>query len=692
MLNGDHGLAAVFEPRRIALVGASDRAGSVGRLLWENLADFPGEVLPVCRAATAGGRAAFADLRDVPGEIDLAVIATPAATVPGVVRAAADKGIKAVVVLSAGFAEVGEEGAKLQADAVAAARAGGVRLVGPNCFGVQNAHLPLNASIAAGLPHRGGVAIVTQSGSYGMAVHALGRDEGLRASKVLAAGNKADITDAELLAYLRQDPDTRVICLLLESITDGRRFFEEACLTTAVKPVLMVVGGRSAAGRRAAVSHTAALATDDAVRDAALRQAGVVRVRTGLQALDAARAMSGQPLPRGARVAVVTNSGGTGVELADLLADEGLTLPELSGSLQAELRAMLPAYASARNPVDMTPAWQLFSTVYPAAIEKLARAGEVDVVIPVLLQRSASPEVAVAVRDAVARLRQDRVPVPVYVCWVAPHAADAHANVLREADVPCFAWPERAARAAGAAVRCGSLAPHAPESGRPEMARRAARRTPRAVPADRGWLGADAARDLLADAGIPVLETVRCHSAEAALVAAAQAGYPVVLKVDHPDLLHKSDVGGVRLGLAGEAAVRAAAVSLLTLAEGAAVLVQPEIHGLELLVGGIRDPEFGPMIMAGFGGVLVETLHDVRLAVAPVDTGQSMTMLRALRGAALFGGLRGSQPVNLEPVAALIATVSELIAASPDIAELELNPVLVSPAGCTAVDWRIRVG
>src|SRR5215475_7695902 len=427
------GLAAIFEPHRVALVGASDRPGSVGRLLWDNLADFPGEVLPVCPAATVGGRAAYADLRDVPGQVDLAVIATPAATVPGIIGAAADKGVRAAVVLSAGFAETGEEGAKLQADAVAAARAGGVRLVGPNCFGVQNADLPLNASIAAGTPRGGGgVTIVTQSGSYGMAVHALGQDEGLRVAKVFAAGNKADITDAELLGYLRQDSHTRVICLLLESITGARRFFTEARQTTPHKPVIAVVGGLTGAGQRAAVSHTAALGTDDAVR-----------------------ALASQPVPRGPRIAVVTNSGGTGVELTDLLADEGLTVPELSRPLQDGLRALLPEYGSARNPVDMTPAWQLFTTVYPAAIEMLARSGEVDAVVPVLLQRSASPEVAAAVRDAVGRLRADGVPVPVYVCWVAPREADQHAEVLREAGVPCFAWTERTARATGTAVRCG---------------------------------------------------------------------------------------------------------------------------------------------------------------------------------------------------------------------------------------------
>jgi acyl-CoA synthetase (NDP forming) len=699
MLTG--GLAAVFEPRRVALVGASERVGSVGRLLWDNLADFPGEVLPVCQAASVAGRPAYPNLRDVPGQVDLAVIATPAATVPDIVTAAAAKGVAAVVVLSAGFAETGAAGAKLQAEAVAAARAGGVRLVGPNCFGVQNADLPLNASISAGAPRGGGgVSIVTQSGSYGMAVHALGRDEGLRVAKVFAAGNKADITDAELLGYLREDPATKVICLLLESITDARGFFAESCRTTPVKPVIAVVHGRTGAGQRAAVSHTAALATDDAVRDAALRQAGVARVRTGLQALDAARALSSQPLPRGPRVAVVTNSGGTGVELADLLADEGLKLPELSGSLQDELRALLPGYASARNPVDMTPTWRLFTTLYPATIDMLARSGEIDVVVPVLLQRSASQEVAAAVRAAVARLRADAVPVPVYVCWVAPRAADAHASELQEAGVPCFPWPERTARAVGVAVRCGMRVSQAADADCPltrqppdplPLAHRVPR-LPRSTAAANGLLPAEAARDLLARAGIPVIATIRCESPAAAAAAADRLGYPAVVKVDHPDLTHKTEVGGVRLRLASSAEVGETATEILALADGAAVLVQHQYEGLELLVGGLRDPDFGPVVTVGLGGVLVETWHDVQLAVAPVTQAEAAAMLRTLRGAAIFDGLRGGPAVDIAPVADMIVRIGGLVTDHPEIAELDLNPVLVTATGAVVVDWRIRVG
>jgi acyl-CoA synthetase (NDP forming) len=552
-----------------------------------------------------------------------------------------------------------------------------------------------------------------------MAVHALGQDEGLRVAKVFAAGNKADITDAELLAYLRQDPDTSVICLLLESITDARGFFAEACLTTPHKPVIAVVGGRTSAGQRAAVSHTAALASDDAVRDAALRQAGVVRVRTGLQVLDAARALSSQPVPRGPRVAVITNSGGTGVELTDLLADEGLVVPELSESLQAGLRAIMPAYASARNPVDMTPAWNLFAAVYPGAIELLAQSGEVDVIVPVLLQRSASAEVAVAVRDAAARLQAAAVPVPVYVCWVAPRSADEHARLLNLAGVPCFPWPERTAQVAGVAVRCGQSLRSGAEAlgdenqiprdgaGTPEGLRVPQRHTqalrtpqpemvrppvplPAAMP--NGFLPAQAARDLLLAAGIPVIETVRCRSAASAAAAAECLGYPVVAKVDHPDLVHKSDAGGVRLGLGSGEEVAEAAAELLGLAAGASVLVQHQHRGVELLVGGVRDPEFGAMVVAGLGGVLVETQRDVQLAVAPVDTGQARAMLSSLRGAAILGGLRGSPPVHLGFVAETIVAVGDLLVAHPQIAELDLNPVLAGPDGCVAVDWRISTG
>lgn len=676
------GLDAVFTPRRIALVGASDRPGTMGRLLWDNLAGFPGEVVPVSRSASIDGTRAYADLADVPGQIDLAVVGVPAEHVLGVVRAAAARRVRAAVVLTAGFAELGEDGARLQEEVVAAARAGGVRLVGPNCFGVQNCDLPLNASIAPGAPagdDGGGVSLVTQSGSYGMAVHALGLDEAMPFAKVYAAGNKSDISDAETLSYLRRDPATRVVCMLLESITDPREFFAEACRTTPVKPVIAAVTGRSAAGQRAAVSHTAALASDTAIRDAALAQAGVVRAPSGLAMLDAAKLLITQPMPAGARVGVVTNSGGLGVELTDLLDLQGLQVPELSAAVQERLRELLPSYGSPRNPVDMTPIWSRYAELYPALVDVVARSGEVDLVIPILLARAGSGEVVVGLAATVAALRADGNAVPVYGCWVTDRSREPHADALQDAGVPCLPWPERTAAAAAIAVRCaGGLGRVVPE------------RAPRVAPPSDGDLAdPGTARRFLTAGGIDVVDSAVCDDPAEAVAAAEGCGYPVVLKVVHPRLSHKSDVGGVRVGLADADTVRAAAVDLLALRPGAQVLVQPRASGLEFVVGGVRDPGFGPVVMVGLGGTNVEVLGDVRFAVAPVDAAQAERMLRSLRGAALLDGVRGAEPVHLAALCDVVVAVGDLINGVPEIAEIDLNPVLASATGALAVDWRI---
>ena len=437
-------LNALFSPRRVALVGASDRKGTLGNLLATNLASFPGEVVPVGSGAS---------LREVEGEIDLAVVAVPAHAVPAVAADAAAKGVAAMVVLSGGFAEVGEDGAKLQAELVA--NAGATRVIGPNCFGIQNCDLPLNASMAVGLPQGGGgICLVSQSGAYGMAIYTLAADERVKFAKILAPGNTCDVTIAELLGELADDPAAGTLCFLLESLADGRAFVERARTVTPNRPVVVVKTGKSEAGARAASSHTAALAADTAIWRGVFRQAGIVEVATGQELLDAARALDGHPLPAGPRVAIITNSGGVGVELSDLLADEGLVVPALSAPLQDTIRAMLPPFASPANPVDVTPVWSRFAELYPALTDLLARSGEVDVVVPVLLQRAAlDAKTAEGLRDVVAGLRADDVRVPVHVCWVAPRDARPNADLLQDAGVPCFDWPARTARAIGHARR-----------------------------------------------------------------------------------------------------------------------------------------------------------------------------------------------------------------------------------------------
>ncbi|GAA5123567.1 acetate--CoA ligase family protein [Haloechinothrix salitolerans] len=693
MLTTASALAAVFAPRRIALVGASDRDGSAGRLFWDNLRDFPGEVVPVTpSSSTVDGVSAVASLRDVEGAVDLAVVVSPAASVPGVIADAAARGVPAAVVISGGFAEAGPEGARLQAEMMAAAWAGGVRIIGPNCFGVQNCGLPLNASLGRGLPAGGGISVVTQSGAYGMAIHTLGRDEHARFAKVCATGNKADVGDADLLRYLGDDPATTVICFLSESMPDGRAFIEAAREITPHKPVIVARLGRSAAGARAALSHTAALASQDRVARAALADAGAIVVRSGLEMLDAARALDARPHPAGARVGIVTNSGGTGVELTDLLVEHNLLVPELSPGLRAELRALLPAVGSPHNPVDMTTVWHRYTELYPALIDRIARSGEVDVVVPVLLHRSASEEVSIAVRAAVAALRADGVAVPVYACWVADRDQRAGAKLLQEAGVPCFDWPERTARAvahaAEAARNADPLAPSQPDHPSAPGPPATAPATVAAQPIDR-QLDVEQAADLLRNAGIDVLPSTVCHSERDAVRAARGLGYPVVAKVVHPNIAHKSDVGGVRTDLRNDAALRAAAREILAIAPGASVLVQPHRVGVEVIVGGIRDASFGPAVVAGLGGVFAETVDDVVFALAPCTEADAHRLLRRMRGYPLLAGARGQEPVDLAALAALVTRVSELLAATPWLSQLDLNPVLCGARHVIVSDWRL---
>ena len=683
-----NGLTAVFEPRRIALVGASDRPGRIGALFWRNLSSFPGEVVPVTRSAeTVAGHKAYPSLLAVEGEVDLAVIVVPAADVPSVIREAGVKGVSAAIVISGGFAEAGPDGLRRHYELMAAAAASGVRIVGPNCFGVQNCDLPLNASMASGAPlGGGGISLVTQSGAYGMAIHSLGIDERLRFAKIYAAGNKADISDAELLTYLGDDPASRTLCFFLESLPDGRAFFEAARRITPHKPVIVAKTGRSVAGVRAAWSHTAGLAGSERVWRAAFEQAGVLLARSGLEMLDVARALDTQPPPSGRRVAIITNSGGTGVELADLLSDEGLDVPELSSELQDELRPRLPPLGSARNPVDLTPVWSRFAELYPLLTDRLARSGEVDAVVPILLQRSAADEqVALGLRTAVARLRAEGVPVPVDVCWVAPRSSRPNADLLQEAGIPCFDWPERTARALGHATRYGE----ARHRGRPSAA----------PPADigpsvrlsPGQLDTATTAAVLEAAGIQTPTGRICASAEEAASTAESLGYPVVVKVVHPDLVHKTGSGGVRLGRHDRAAVRAAAADLLTLRPGAEVLVQRQLAGTEVIVGGLRDPQFGPVVLAGLGGVFVEVLDDIVIGLAPLRQAEARDLLARLRAYPVLTGARGAVPIDLDALADVLCAVGDLLVARPEIAELDLNPVLADADGCVAVDWRILV-
>ncbi|MBI2311273.1 MAG: acetate--CoA ligase family protein [Betaproteobacteria bacterium] len=680
---------AVFRASRVALVGASETAGKLGRLLMDNLMmDAAGReraVFPVHpKASTICGLPAFPSVSAISGGVDLAVLAVRAAEAPTVIADCGHARVPAAIVISGGFAETGPEGCKLEAALLEQAIAGGVRLIGPNCFGVVDTLTGLNASISQAVPHPGGVSLVTQSGAYGMAALTRSREDGTGFAKIVALGNKADLDESDLLEELGRDEDTRVVALLLESIRRGRRFMEILAGVSARKPVVVLKTGKSRGAQRAAESHTAALSGDAALIDAALRQAGAHVVEDGLTLLDVADALVRQPMLRGRRVAIVTNSGGTGVELTDLLESRGLEVPKLSDRLQAAIRPALPAHGSSANPIDVTTDWARFPAMYGTAMEALLASGEVDAVVPVLLQRSAlMPEVADRIAAAARAAARTNPSLPIHVCWVAPREAEDNRRRLIAAGVPCHPWPERAARAlAGCRAAAPDVAPLPPRqvSG------------PSDQPASQGWLPAADVFALLAEAGLPVVPWRLGRNGDEARRAAEELGFPLVLKAERHGILHKTESGAVRLNVRDPAVVTEVVAEFEARFGPGPTLLQRQIgRGVELVIGARVDPQFGPMVLAGLGGIWAEAMADVALRLAPVSPDGAVAMLSSIRGRTLLTGLRGFPAVDIPAAATFIARVSQWFVATAGVAELDLNPVIAIGNELWIVDARARM-
>lgn len=696
---------AVFNPRRVALVGASAKPGKLGQVLMRNLSEgYPGELLPINPGETEiMGRPSYARLQDAPRPIDLAVIALPPEACVEAMQDCVEVGVRAALVLSAGFAEVGPEGRALQEAMLTTARAGKVRIIGPNCFGLYNCNLGLNASMGLGLPPKGGnISLVTQSGAYGMAIFVLAQERRIRFAKILSHGNKADLTDHEILDYFQTDQETAVLCLFLESVSDGRAFYETLAQTTARKPVVITKTGRSAAGQRAAASHTAALTGDATAFVTAVQQAGAILAENGLEMVDIAEALSRQPLPPGRRVGIITNSGGTGVELADLCERLGLLVPELSAATQSRISPLIPAFASPRNPVDVTPAWARFPVMYGGSIEALYESDEVDIIMPILLQRSALMRQNVeAVRDTVRHCQRERgIAKPTYVCWVAGREGNDNQAILQEAGIPVYEWPERTARVAAAVARYADAGrtratpPHPPAVPPPDAARQAALIIAQARAAGRTTLLESEVKGLVMAYGATVPREILCISPAAALTAAEVLARPCVMKVVSPDISHKSDVGGVRVGVppAEAGTVFEVILSSVQTAQPSArilgVSVQELVGGQEVIIGGLRDPEFGPLLMFGLGGVFVEGLRDIVYRLVPLNAAELEAMIREARGYPLLTGARGRTPANLTMLARTLQAVAWLLMDFPEIMELDLNPVFAGPQTSIVADGR----
>lgn len=695
----------IFEPESVAVVGASSRTASVGGAVLRNLvaAGYSGPLYPINRrGGKVAGLRAYASLGELPGAVELAIIAVAAPAVLDVARDCAAHGVRALVVLSAGFGEAGDAGRARQDELLRICRDGGMRLVGPNCLGVLNTdpEVRLHATFAPGTPPPGRIAFASQSGAYGIAALELAARRGLGLSSFVSMGDKADLSGNDFLRYWEQDDNTDVVLLYLESLGNPRRFGQIARRMTASKPIIAVKSGRTRAGRRAASSHTGALLqASEATVDALFEHAGVIRVETLDEQLDAAALLAMAPLPRGDRVAIVTNAGGPAITCADACGATGLHVEPLAEETRMRLAGRLPAAAAVTNPVDMLAA--ATAADFRHTIEVVSADPSVDAIIaifiPPLPGRRAAP-VLRSIRTAARRAARNGVAVAAVV--MAPGVPDEEGVGPDGTGVPVYSTPEHAARALGHAVRYARHA-HAPVPA-PEVpadvdADAAAAVIAEALSGGPGWLDADATARLLRAYGLPLAPFHVAATPAAAGRWATTLGGAVALKAIVPGMLHKSDAGAVRLGLVGAAQVARAARDLRarfadagTPLDGFVVQAMAPA-GVEMLVGVVGDERFGPVVACAAGGTAVELLGDVQVRLAPVADAEAAAMVRALRTFPLLDGFRGAPRADVAALQDVVVRIAALAAAHPELAELDLNPVVVSPGGAVIVDARVRV-
>lgn len=681
---------AFVHPRSIALIGASDNFAKLNGRPLKHLIEkgYRGRILPVNpKYAKIRHLDCYASIADLPEAPDLAIVAVPASDVVASIAALGRRGGKAAVIFSSGFGEMGEDGKALQATLLATAREHGVLLCGPNCLGFCNAFDNVYATFsqyADGETGAGPIAFVTQSGAFGTAIAALVRQRGLGLGYFINTGNESDISFAELMEMVVEDPRIRVAAGYLEGVRDGEALVQLARKCQALgKPLILTKVGRMASGARAAASHTGALAVDDAVLDAVLRQYGVLRARNEEQMLDMLEALC-QPRPiTGPGLGIVTQSGGAGVMMADRAEEKGLVVPQVAPSTQRRLAEVMPAFGAAGNPVDVTGQFLAEPAILRDSVIRLLDDPDIHAAIVWLQLMHAHTDTLVKVFADI----QAATSKPVFVCWVA--AAPDAVRQLRAMGLAVFGAGERAVEAAAALYRFhqGQQRPIAvaPNPRALEMGPALAL----------GPQGSVEATRRLQEAGIPMAPVALATSADAAVAQWRSFGRPVALKIESPDILHKSDVGGVLLKLDDEAAIRTGYDKLVRIARAAhpsarvdGILVQAMSSGhIELVMGVQRHPVFGMVVMVGFGGILVEVLKDVVFRKAPFDLATGLEMLSELRASRLLDGVRGQPAVDRSEIATMLADLSHwAYAMRGSLAELDLNPVLAGSEGCVAVD------
>jgi len=700
---GRRPLHGLFHPRTVAVIGATETASSVGRTVLWNLVSSPfgGTVYPVNpKRPSVLGIKAYATIRDVPDKVDLAVVVTPAVTVPGVIRECVEAGVKDAIVISAGFKEMGANGEELERQILEQARRGLMRIIGPNCLGVMNPITGLNATFAHGIARPGRIAFISQSGALCTAILDWSFTNQVGFSAFVSMGSMLDVSWGDLIDYLGDDPRTQAILIYMEGVGDARSFISAAREVALSKPIIVIKAGRTDEAAKAAASHTGTLAGRDVVLDAAFKRVGILRVDTIGELFGMAEVLSKQPRPKGPRLTIVTNAGGPGVLATDALIEGGAKLAELPPSTMAALGDVLPPAWSRNNPIDILG--DAKADRYAKAIEVAASNPESDGMLVIL-----TPQDMTEPTQTAEQLRRfaNLGSKPILATWMGGSLVRAGEDILNQAGIPVFGYPDAAAKAFSHMWRYALNLEQLYETPLPSASddlplhrQQAEAIIERVRASGRRLLDEVESKQVLAAYGIPTVPTLVARSAEEAVGHAQRIEYPVVLKVYSRTITHKSDVGGVAIDLTDEAMVRSAFERIRSSVESSmgaehflGVTVQPMIRrdGYELILGSSPDPQFGPVVLFGHGGQLVETLKDTVVALPPLTGALARRVMSETRIYGALQGVRGRPPVDLAALERILVRFSQLVVEQSWIAECDINPLLASPADLVALDARI---
>ena len=692
-------LDTLFSPRSIAVIGASRSEGKLGYVVLSNIiqSGFSGDIYPINPGADEIlGHPCYASLDAIASEVDLAVIVIPGKAVLNALEACGKRGVGSVIVISAGFRETGHEGLMAERKMAEIADMYQMRIVGPNCLGVIDTLAPMNASFAAGMPRRGKIAFMSQSGALCTSILDIALAQDIGFSRFVSLGNKADLNEIDFLQAWADDPESKVVMAYLEGIADGARFIEVARQLTKHKPVVTIKSGSTSAGSRAVSSHTGTLAGSERAYEAAFKQSGVIRAGSVSEMFDLAIALSRQPLPRNDRVAIITNAGGPGIMATDAIERSGLSLAALTQETMDKLRQALPSAASVLNPVDVLG--DALADRYQAALKLVSADPNVGALIVILTPQYVTQidETARAVADVAGQSN-----IPLLTCFMGEANTESGVKILTAHNIPNYVVPERAV----AALKTMVNQRHWQERPLPEFEtfdvdrERVAQVFQQVRASGRTQIGDAEARAILEAYRIPIPASKLCKTTDEAAAFAEEIGYPVVMKIASPDILHKTDIGGVRLNVASVSDVRDScdllnfrALRYMPDAEIWGCLVQQQVRGgKEVILGMNRDPQFGPLVMFGLGGIYVEVLKDIAFRIAPFSRDEANEMIQEIRSFSLLRGVRGQPPSDIKAVTDTLLKLSQLVTDFPEIVEMDINPLMVfeEGRGVMGIDMRL---